>query len=1367
MSATGVPANPSPGTVQQLLQKMTDADPDFRFMSLNDLFQVLTIAKPDFLHHEYNVGARTVDALIKALDDQNGEVQNLAVKCLGPLVGKVHSSIVAPMLDKLASLKLKNTVDNSLPSVALRTVIIALPRPVPGAVPTLGVQTAYDAISRVVIPRLVAPGRQNQLLTEQPKLKLPQAPGYMLDGDTNMSTEAVDVMIEVARCFGPLLKTTEAEAMLESLLGILEAEKGSSVMRKRAVTAVSTMAVYISDDGLQTLVGHMAASLQNPKISPLTRRLYISVMGSMARHIPRRFGQNLTQLAPFILGALSQEELDTQLAKIDEGDDASPEFNEVHEAALITLEAFLSSCPQEMAQYTDEAMDAALRFLKYDPNYAVDEDDEDEEMESDEDEEEDDEDELDDGFDDDDDDSSWKVRRSAAKALYTLVSTRGSGDLLENGVLYQKAGPLLVKRFEEREENVRLEVLSVLSLLVRKTGEGTITQASSEDLEPEIHSALPTNRKRRRQSSVGGAAGSTLLASIAGIGSPIQEKAPPEGPHADLARLSPSIVKASVKLLKGKLVPTKQAVINLLDDIVNSQRGGLGEFFPGIWGPVMACLQSSAGGGSSSLALSGGNASATPTTLRLATLRLISDISKTHSSSTLHPYLSNIVTGVIRAVDDKFYKISSEAIRTAEELVKTITPPRSRHTAQKFKGELQKLFDVLMERANASNVDAEVRQRAIHGLGTLLSRTSSADGASLISDSARKEALAVLLARVKNETTRLAACRAIDSVAAFNTSSATFDAAWTQEVVQELSSHLRKANRSLRGASIQALKHLVVAPACKGQLDTATVQNLVASLLPVIDANDAYLMGPALAILGVVAEEQPELVLKPELTKVICKFIKDGSPTIVIEPLLFFVTEVGKSGNGKDLMRGLLQNVGVQGDPTVLGQVIGTLLVSGGDTTGVSLQDFTKELETGAKNRDDNRVSLALAVLGEAGMRLGPESTLPPRLFLEQFRDEPDKVSRAAAVALGRAGSTNVGKYLPVILPLMSQAGNTQYLLVQSIKEITQQLSTLSGEIEPYVDTIWDRILEASAQADNRVACSECIGRLVILDQGRFTPRLQALLKDRSPSLRAMAVQALRYTLPDGDEAFDGILRNVLVDMLYTMLQDEDMEIRRLAMTTLNSAAHNKPDMILPHIGSLMPFVLSESVIKPELIREVMMGPFKHKVDDGLEVRKSAYETLYALMETVFPRINTISFHDRVVAGLRDENDIRALCNLMVAKLAVIDREETLRRLDSIAEAYRAVLSTKLKDTAVKQEVEKHAESTKSVLRVTVLLQEKVGGGVAGAGGAPAAATAGVAGQDKVSAGVGAGWVAYWEWVVKDFGPQLKALKEEGKEVRR
>lgn len=78
--ATSLPANPTSHTVIQLLGKLTDNDPDFRFMALNDLISVFATGKPDMLYHDYNTAARTIDNVVKALDDQNGEVQNQAIK---------------------------------------------------------------------------------------------------------------------------------------------------------------------------------------------------------------------------------------------------------------------------------------------------------------------------------------------------------------------------------------------------------------------------------------------------------------------------------------------------------------------------------------------------------------------------------------------------------------------------------------------------------------------------------------------------------------------------------------------------------------------------------------------------------------------------------------------------------------------------------------------------------------------------------------------------------------------------------------------------------------------------------------------------------------------------------------------------------------------------------------------------------------------------------------------------------------------------------------------------------------------------------------------------------------------------------------
>lgn len=101
-----------------------------------------------------------------------------------------------------------------------------------------------------------------------------------------------------------------------------------------------------------------------------------------------------------------------------------------------------------------------------------------------------------------------------------------------------------------------------------------------------------------------------------------------------------------------------------------------------------------------------------------------------------------------------------------------------------------------------------------------------------------------------------------------------------------------------------------------------------------------------------------------------------------------------------------------------------------------------------------------------------------------------------------------------------------------------------------------------------------------------------------------MVIQAIRFTFADSDDSFDEVLKPILMNMLTTMLNDPNLENRRLALSTLNSATQNKADIVLPHLAQLIPLVVTESKINPDLVREVQMGPFKHKIDDGLELRK-------------------------------------------------------------------------------------------------------------------------------------------------------------------
>ena len=82
--------------------------------------------------------------------------------------------------------------------------------------------------------------------------------------------------------------------------------------------------------------------------------------------------------------------------------------------------------------------------------------------------------------------------------------------------------------------------------------------------------------------------------------------------------------------------------------MISVQHGGLSEFFGQIVDPIIDAIKtSSSSSGSSGAITNSGAASELLILLRIAALRLIGDISKTHSSSVLQPFLPQIVPGVV------------------------------------------------------------------------------------------------------------------------------------------------------------------------------------------------------------------------------------------------------------------------------------------------------------------------------------------------------------------------------------------------------------------------------------------------------------------------------------------------------------------------------------------------------------------------------------------------------------------------------------------------------------------------------------------------------------------------------------------------
>jgi cullin-associated NEDD8-dissociated protein 1 len=249
-----------------------------------------------------------------------------------------------------------------------------------------------------------------------------------------------------------------------------------------------------------------------------------------------------------------------------------------------------------------------------------------------------------------------------------------------------------------------------------------------------------------------------------------------------------------------------------------------------------------------------------------------------------------------------------------------------------------------------------------------------------------------------------------------------------------------------------------------------------------------HLLGPALLVLASLVLDEPKIVVTDQLNVALCGLLTAPLGGAVLEAVLTLVTNIGEKAAGQQLMAGLLKDVSINGEPTVVGKVIGTLLVYGGSSVGVTIDNFMDELHN--PQSEDAKRSLALAVLGEAGLRWGVQSPLKPSTFIAQFRSRSDKVRLAAAIALGRAGAGNIPVYLPEILATMDSGGNTQYLLLHSIKEYCSKSETalLTSAIipnqfgndssllhKPKTTRPWEpNVLEGLQSSTQRRLCHSC-----------------------------------------------------------------------------------------------------------------------------------------------------------------------------------------------------------------------------------------------------------------------------------------------------
>ncbi|GAB0495536.1 hypothetical protein MMPV_006838 [Pyropia vietnamensis] len=1074
------------------LNQFESDDRDFRFMATSDLLNELK--KPTFSADE-TMQKRLSTAVLKLLRDPSSEVQGLAMKCLPLLATRVSpnaaSSIAAQLsvhvLPEAGGSAGKSSSSRSARSssgggsgdavpgskslrdvagLALKSMVATLPSGGPSAV----------AIVSPLASRLLA-----ALPAEGAPANSWLAAGVL---------ESLELLADVLLRFPRQLVSSHSHAR-DALLPAMTLTDAS--VRRRAVAALAALAATASLDILGDIARAGIAALE---ASPTAG---VALVSALARSAGRRLVPHLGGIVPPLVSIASS-------SRGGDDDDDEEDFSydvardEQREVALTALDSLVRQVPGPMAPYVSDVLPLALALSKHDPNYTnggAGSGEEGDDMEEDAvgssaDGDEDDEDGFreDEGDYSDDEDASWKVRRAAVRLCHALVQVArvmAAVGGVSSRDTYVSISQTLSARFTEREEVVKLDVfdafsglLAVIASPLSSSSASRMVSATASTATASAPSPLSPPASAAASSDLGTANATTLSAAApsAKSGLPVVHVPAFVGDADVEAAARAAAVEAvtaragrTLRSLRGELHASRNgksraaaaAVLRRLVTVASPST--IAPRVSSLVGELCRAL-----GGSAAVA------SSSPT-LRIEALLSLSAIVRFCGPTCLAAGLSDTVAAVLDAADDRYYKVTSESLRLCEVFVDTFGPSSVRASLSPM---VARIYEAAVTRLSGREQDSEVKAAALR----VVAATFSQYGTELDPKS-RADAPRLLLARLTNEVTRTPAILALSRCCG---STVPVDADVQQEFASMLGSFLRKTDRSLRLAALDALTCL--ASTRGGILGDLNKNDLAAARLPDVAAlvgdGDPRVAALSLGLAATVVKMRGSVAVDavvssgvfPASIKLVQSPLLQGT---ALEALLDFISALAVANAPSLKCDALLSSIrstvspsmGAGSDSRGVATAAGAEASGGGgggSTTRLQIQTaarcvaavirssddpsarvdtmsaFVRDVHGGAGNGRGEAVVFALTVIAEVGRcALIPqecESSVWAAVLEVLGGDREEELKTAAATALGAmaggglstgdGGSAGVQRLVTLI---RERPSSQRYLLLLAVKE--------------------------------------------------------------------------------------------------------------------------------------------------------------------------------------------------------------------------------------------------------------------------------------------------------------------------------------------
>ncbi|KAJ1967463.1 hypothetical protein IWQ62_001844 [Dispira parvispora] len=266
----------------------------------------------------------------------------------------------------------------------------------------------------------------------------------------------------------------------------------------------------------------------------------------------------------------------------------------------------------------------------------------------------------------------------------------------------------------------------------------------------------------------------------------------------------------------------------------------------------------------------------------------------------------------------------------------------------------------------------------------------------------------------------------------------------------------------------------------------------------------------------------------------------------------------------------------------------------------------------------------------------------------------------------------------------------------------------------PKVEPLWNRLTQLVSQGEQDentlTAISNCLGYLTLLAPGRCLSDLCKNCSATSSDLRLVSMKSLRHLGQLSSDTLAPLVADLvgyLPDMLQ-LIDDPVLKVRHTALLTLDTLLRNHAYLFpADRLVNVLPLLYQATRIREDLVRTVQLGPFQHRIDEGLDARKCAYDNLYNLVgDTSWAPCLTGEFFACLERGLADIPEIQNQVLLLLIRLtrSPLFVTELVAHLDSLTPPLETLVNQQSRPNATNQEMERVQDLVRLTVRTIAAL---------------------------------------------------------------